>query len=130
MQFVAFGLFALAAVVLVWILVLPGPDDLGVAQTIRRVAFGLVLLTPAYLAAQWSGSHRKREAKYRSMELEFASMDPYLALLPPDLRQAVKTELAGRYFRGNDPEAEALNVGTWVDLIRRSKTDESDADDE
>ena len=39
----------------------------------------------------------------RSMELELASMDPYLALLPEELRQAVKTELAARSFPGKGP---------------------------
>ena len=60
------------------------------------------------------------------MELELASMNPYLELLPEELQQAVKTELASRYFGGLDGDAPPLDLDPRLNLIRRLRqTNES-----
>jgi len=56
------------------------------------------------------------------MELELASISPYLALLPDDTQFAVKTELAKRCFGQSDPIPETKNdkqvTGSALDLVR------------
>ena len=92
----------------------------------RTTAVALLLAAPAYYAAQQSREHRGLERRYRSMELELASMNPYLELLPEELQQAVKTELASRYFGGLDGDAPPLDLDPRLNLIRRLRqTNES-----
>jgi predicted phage tail protein len=54
-----------------------------------------------FLASQ-SHRHRVREEEYRSLELELATLDPFLNSLDEEERQRIKTELAMRYFKGVD----------------------------
>lgn len=117
-RWAAIGLFVLAAGMVALLLGFFAPAELGVAPTIRRAVIALVLAAPAYYAAQQSRDHRALERRYRSMELELASMNPYLELLPEELQQAVKTELASRYFGGLDGEAPPLTIDSRLDLIR------------
>ena len=51
------------------------------------------------------------------MELELATMDPNLALLPSAYREAIKTELASRYFAGNDQSAPPLDIDPRIDRL-------------
>lgn len=118
-RWAAIGLFVLAAAMVALLLGFFAPTELGVAPTIRRAVIALILVVPAYYAAQQSRDHRALERRYRSMELELASMNPYLELLPEELQQAVKAELAARYFGGLDGEAPPLVVDSRLDVIRR-----------
>lgn len=132
-RWAASGLFVLAAAMVALLLGFFAPAELGVAPTIRRAVIAVVLAAPAYYAAQQSRDHRAFEQRYRSMELELASMNPYLELLPEELQQAVKTELASRYFGGLDGEAPPLVVDSRLDQIRRLRrtpdTATSDSDE-
>lgn len=51
----------------------------------------------AYLIIQ-SAHHRERERQARKLELDLASIDPYLALMPPDVTVEVKKKLAESLF--------------------------------
>lgn len=97
-------------------------DDLSLVTTLRRIALAVLILTPAYYAAQQSRVHREREVRYRSIELELASLDPFLALMPDDLRQSIKSELAGRYFAGMDSRVPQLDVDTRLTLLERVRS--------
>lgn len=56
------------------------------------------------------------------MELELASINPYLALLPEQEQNAVKIELAKRFFGQNEPTATGKGdkevTGSALDLLR------------
>ena len=129
-RWAAIVLFVAAAAAVALLLGFLVPDELGVAGTIRRAVVALLLAAPAYYAAQQSREHRGLERRYRSMELELASMNPYLELLPEELQQAVKTELASRYFGGLDGEAPPLDIDPRLDLIRRLRRTGESATDE
>ena len=115
----AIALFVVGAGAVALLLGFLAPDELGVAGTVRRATVALLVLAPAYYAAQQSREHRHLERRYRSMELELASMNPYLELLPEELQQALKAELASRYFTGTDGDAPPLNVDPRLDAIGR-----------
>jgi hypothetical protein len=117
LQAIAIVLFVGAAVLAVNLFGNSTAATLDVAQSIRRVALLALAVTPAWVALRLSRGHRDLEGRYRSMELELASLNPYLALLPRELQQAVKAELAARYFAGGDPEAAPLEVGHWLERL-------------
>jgi hypothetical protein len=57
-----------------------------------------ILTVPATYLAKESSKHRNLEFKYRKMELEIASLDPFMENLPVEERNALKTELIKRMF--------------------------------
>lgn len=69
--------------------------------------FGVTIALAAlatYLGAQ-SLRHRKREISYRSLELELATLDPFLSSIPDEERHRIKAHLSMRYFVGTNPAA-------------------------
>jgi hypothetical protein len=86
-----------------------------------RMAVTLILLVPAFYARSESEKHRKREQQARKMELELASIDPYLELLPPDKRVEIKGKLTERFFGQPEPTAEKedfLKSSVFIDILK------------
>jgi len=63
-----------------------------------RITTTLILAIPGFYAAKESEKYRRSEQRYRRMELELASIDPYLESLPEDKRHTLKETLAQRFF--------------------------------
>ena len=63
-----------------------------------RLGTVIVLAVPAVYAANESSKHREREKLNRKVHLELASIDAYLVLLPEDKRNAIKGNLAEKFF--------------------------------
>jgi hypothetical protein len=63
-----------------------------------RLGTVIVLAVPAAYAANESSKHREREKLNRKVHLELASIDAYLVLLPEDKRNAIKGNLAEKFF--------------------------------
>lgn len=63
-----------------------------------RLFSALILALPAAYLARESARHREVAERMRRMELELASIDAFNALLPEDQRNAIKGEMARRYF--------------------------------
>ncbi|HAF24868.1 MAG TPA: hypothetical protein DCK93_18510 [Blastocatellia bacterium] len=97
-----------------------GDFKLGVfgARAFVAIAFGIA----AAWAAREAEKHQNVERQSRKMELELASINPYLALLPDDTQFAVKTELAKRFFGQSEPIAESKSdkqvTGSALDLLK------------
>jgi uncharacterized coiled-coil protein SlyX len=68
-----------------------------------RLATSLVLLIPAPYAARESAKHRAREGRLRKSDLELASIDAYLALLPEAKRNELKEKLTDKFFGQAEP---------------------------
>ena len=66
-----------------------------------RVGVGLALLVPAYYCARESAKHREAEKRNRRLQIELATIEPYLEKLndDPAMRQILK-EKANSYFMG------------------------------
>ena len=88
------------------------------ARAFVAIAFGI----GAAWAAREAEKHQQAERHNRKMELELASISPYLALLPDDTQFAVKTDLAKRLFGQMGPNSESKNdpqvTGSALDLVR------------
>lgn len=87
---------------------------------IRAFVATAVAILATY-AGRRAGGHRDEERRLRRMELEMASIDPYLALLPEPDRNAVKKLLAEKWFAQPDGAREAEKTaptGSVVDLAK------------
>lgn len=67
-----------------------------------RFAVGFAFLVPGVYAARESTRHRRAEARNRKTELELASIDSYLDSLDKPERDKIKSELAAKYFGGEE----------------------------
>jgi len=65
---------------------------------LSRIGVTITILIPAFYAARESDRHRQREVRNRKMELELASIDPYLELLPDDRKIELKSKLTEKLF--------------------------------
>ncbi len=85
------------------------------ARIFVAAVFGLAV---AYAARQ-ADRHQDTERHSRRIELAIASVDPYLAGLPDQIREKVKSELAMKFFTAEEPKnprKEAKVTGTSMDL--------------
>jgi hypothetical protein len=88
------------------------------ARAFVAIAFGIGVAW----AARQAEKYQEVERRSRKMELELASINPYLALLPENEQTAVKIELAKRFFGQSDPIREKKGdkevTGSALDLVR------------
>lgn len=77
-------------------------DDFNWEVALFRLAVGLAFLGPAIYCARESSRHRTNEERNRRVELELASLGPYLEKLPDEKAKEVREALARLYF-GNEP---------------------------
>lgn len=88
------------------------------ARAFVAVAFGIA----AAWASREAEKHQEVERRSRKMELELASINPYLALLPDDTQFEVKTELAKHFFGQMEPvpdkKSDKQVTGSALDLVR------------
>lgn len=89
---------------------------------IFRYATAAILLFPALYAMAESTHHRKMEHKYRRLQLELASIDPFLESLPKDKRDELKKTLADRIFAQPEPmEAnESIGAKQLVGIVEKA----------
>ncbi|MEY4568771.1 MAG: hypothetical protein RLZZ398_210 [Verrucomicrobiota bacterium] len=68
-----------------------------------RVGVGLALLVPAYYCAKESAKHREAEKRNRRLQIELATIEPYLEKLndDPAMREILKQK-ADSYFMGQN----------------------------
>lgn len=89
------GLIIIGVASTIWVAVQPGTPW---PQIAIRIGITLALAIPATYAARESAEHRRVERATRRLELELASLDPYLEKLPEDQRNEVKKRLSERFF--------------------------------
>lgn len=106
--------FFLAAVFAAAFFLTVDTDGLGASGTARRIALSLIVGAPATFCVTQAREHRSAERRNRSLELELASLNPFIADLPEEYQQAMKADLASRYFRGNDATADSVDVESWL----------------
>ncbi len=72
-------------------------------MVVFRYATAIILVFPAAYAMSESSHHRKMEQKYRRMQLELSSIDPFIESLPKEQRDVLKKALADRMFAQAEP---------------------------
>jgi hypothetical protein len=96
-------LLLLGAVTVWWLFSTDG--TLVWQKIVMRSFVFITLLSLSTYAARQGFRHEKAERRNRILELELASLDPYLAELPEDVRTGLKQMFAERVF-GRRPEEE------------------------
>ena len=92
------------------------------SQLSSRMFVAATLGTLAAYAAKQASEHKKAERFNRKMELELASIDPYLVGLPDEMLFKTKEMLAEKFF-GNELPVEIIkeqDTGDGRDLTRMS----------
>jgi gas vesicle protein len=103
------------------ILVMAAKGDFDWKIVTLRMGTTLTFLIPAIYASKESAKHRQREILNRKMELELASIDPYLERLPDEKRIELKGSLTERFFGQPETMAELeepIKASSLLDLIK------------
>ena len=87
-----------------------------------RILTTLILAIPALYSARESSRHRTMEQKYRKMQLELASIDPYLESLEKPKQEKLKEELAKSFFgQPLEQNKDTTNIaGSLIDLLKEA----------
>lgn len=94
-------------------------------KSLIRVIAAAALSYPATYAARESSKHRKWETLNRRLELELASIGPFIEILPEDKKQEIKAKLVEKYFGNNNAETEKedkiddeLSIGGFEKILK------------
>ncbi len=94
-------------------------------KSLIRVIAAAALSYPATYAARESSKHRKLETVNRKLELELASLTPFIEMLPEDEKRKIKAKLADRYFGNHfdldeerDYKNEELSLGGFEKILK------------
>lgn len=66
-----------------------------------RILATIIFIYPAQYAARESSEHRRLENIYRKMELDLATINPFIELLDEQTKKQIKEKLVDRYFNIN-----------------------------
>lgn len=100
-RWIAMGFMVVMSALLIYSIIELGNDDFDLYKSLVRILAAAVLTYPAVYASRESTRHRNLETQNRNLELELASIGPFIELLPEDKRQKIKEELANKYFGNN-----------------------------
>lgn len=83
---------------IVWLAIHLAEDGLNWNYVLARIGAAVVLFVPAFYVAKQSSWHRRNELRNRKMELELASIGPFLELLPDEKKVEIKANLTEKLF--------------------------------
>ncbi|NCI45032.1 hypothetical protein [Sediminibacterium soli] len=96
---IALAFMIIMSGLLIWsIIEISKNGEFNLYKSLVRILAAAVLTYPAVYAARESTKHRKLETQNRNLELELASIGPFIELLPEDKKQKIKEELVNKYF--------------------------------
>lgn len=84
--------------IVVWTVLSTGKGDFDWVRSLIRILAAAALSYPASYAARESSKHRRLENYNRNLELELASIESFIELLPDEKKQNIKEKLAEKYF--------------------------------
>lgn len=97
-RWVALGFMVVMSGLLIWSIIELSRGQFDLYKSLVRILAAAVLTYPAVYASRESNKHRKLETQNRNLELELASIGPFIELLPEDKKQKIKEELVSKYF--------------------------------
>jgi len=101
-RWIAIGCMILMVACVAWIVVHVTSDDFNWQIALFRLVAAIAFGAPAWYCAHESTRHRKIEHRNRRIELELASLSPYLAEMPDEERRKIIAELSKDYFGRED----------------------------
>ncbi len=124
-RWIAIACMVAMVLCVLWIVAHVNRADFDWEVALFRLAAAIVCLAPGWYCAKESGRHRRVAERNRRIELELASLSPYLAELPDAERLKIVGELSHQYFGGEIDEKEGsasketkwLRTGDFVKLL-------------
>ena len=100
----AFVFFVIMAGVITYVVTTIRSEGFRWEMGLFRVGVGMALLIPAYYCAKESTKHREAEKRNRRLQIELATLEPYLEKIgdPMEMKAIIK-EKANSYFMGQVP---------------------------
>lgn len=100
----ALAFFVIMAGMIAYVVLSVNGNGFSWEMGLFRVGVGMALLIPAYYCAKESSKHREAERRNRRLQIELATIEPYLEKLDsPDEMKAILKEKANSYFMGQVP---------------------------
>lgn len=100
-RWIAIFFMAVFSFLLVWTIIDLSADGFDWTKSLIRLLAAAALSYPATYASRESSKHRRLETENRNVELELASINPFIEILDDNKKQAIKEKLVEKYF-GND----------------------------
>lgn len=97
-RWIAMVFMTLMSGLLIWSIIELSKVDFNMYKSLIRILAAAVLTYPAIYAARESTKHRKLETQNRKLELELASIGPFIELLDEERKHIIKEELVKKYF--------------------------------
>lgn len=97
-RWISIGIMIVMSGLLIWTIIDLSKDDFDLYKSIVRIVAATILTYPAIYASKESSRHRVLETKNRNLELELASLGPFIELLSEDKKEKIKEDLVYRYF--------------------------------
>ena len=97
-RWVALGFMIVMSGLLIFSIIELSSTDFNLYKSLVRILAAAVLTYPAVYASRESTRHRNLETQNRNLELELASIGPFIELLPEAKKETIKEELVKKYF--------------------------------
>ena len=101
-RWIALGFMVVMSLLLIWSIIELSRGKFDLYKSLVRILAAAVLTYPAVYSSRESNKHRKLETQNRNLELELASIGPFIELLPDEKKQKIKEELVKKYFGNNN----------------------------
>lgn len=105
-QRIALFLFIAMVLVVALTVMLSNSNEFNWKLAIFRTSVAIMLAVPATYAAKESAKHRAYEQRNRTLELELATIDPYIESMPSQNKIEIKQKLTDRFFGAVENEKE------------------------
>lgn len=121
-RWVALSFMVVMSILLIWSIIDLSKGEFDIYKSLIRILAAALLTYPAIYASRESNKHRILETQNRNLELELASIGPFIELLPEDKKQAIKEDLVKKYF-GNqisttDPKDEDISINGLEKILK------------
>ena len=97
-RWVALGFMVVMSGLLIYSIIELSTSEFNLYKSLVRILAASVLTYPAIYASRESTKHRNLETQNRNLELELASIGPFIELLPEAKKETIKEELVKKYF--------------------------------
>ncbi|PGH38668.1 MAG: hypothetical protein CRN43_13705 [Candidatus Nephrothrix sp. EaCA] len=97
-RWVALFFMVVMSLLLIYSIIELSHDGFNLHKSLVRILAASVLVYPAVYAAKESARHRNLEIQNRNLELELASIGPFIEPLSEDKKQKIREDLANKYF--------------------------------
>ena len=103
-RWISISIMSILSILLIWsVWRLSDPTYSWHIALVKVIAL-VILIYPATYASKESAMHRKLEVYNRKLELELASINPFIETFDNDAKKATKEKLVERYFGNNVSE--------------------------